>query len=460
MNYNIKLFLLLGMVLLVSNCADNEPDLQKDVDDITTTADITPYGGNLQVIDESGNIITLTFPPGALTDTFSVTLTILGTHMDLPIQTQHIRALEILPYDLSLYKAASISVKYSNAPDGIEKAALYRMHPDNRITPLGELNQDKTGSTVAARTLTMGKFAEGEMTLDQLNNQFSLLLSSLDISWKKGIDQPALQESQVTFDCSDYKDAWDNWQDVISGMLSFFQMRIILGYYDNLPAGGNTLDDDFDRLCENIAGKAISEVLDMGQPQDPCCRDYTHTIASMVETMMMLGCDQSAVSDRLSDRFNKVLNDCQSIITITSTMDIQAGGFVVETTGAFPITVLEEDESGTASVEGNGTLAVTGSAESEHCVNTVGGSTLTDVSGTRDAAYTYELEIVTEQDALLTSVCPDRTIETPLVGSGSRTVTLSVANGFMVTIEETIPEGSFTMDISLINPYTSMPGSK
>ena len=132
-------------------------------------------------------------------------------------------------------------------------------------------------------------------------------------------------------------------------------------------------------------------------------------------------------------------------------MNIQGGGFVVITTCVVPITVMTSDEAGMAPVEGSGTLTVGGSTDGV-CTNTVSGSTLADVTGTRDAAYIYVLTISTEQNAILTTVCPDRTLEAPLVGSGARIITLSIDNGFSVTIEEPLDEGTFTMEITLENP--------
>ena len=47
-------------------------DFHPKVEDIAVTEDITPYGGTLQVSDESGNLVTITFPPGAVMDTTTV----------------------------------------------------------------------------------------------------------------------------------------------------------------------------------------------------------------------------------------------------------------------------------------------------------------------------------------------------------------------------------------------------
>ncbi len=305
---------------------------------------------------------------------------------------------------------------------------------------------------MTATTLFFGEFAEGTMTLEQVNTQFDLLISSLGISWKKS-QQSMQQETPALSDCGIYKEAWDNWKESIGGFLSFFELRIMWGHYDNLPPGQNTLEEDLKLLCENVVGKGVQEVLDMGMPEDPCCRDYRHTIASMLESMMFLDCDQNPVYDLVDDRFNEVLNDCSASLTINSEMNIQGGGFVVLTTGVVPITVMTSDDAGMAPVEGSGTLSVGGSVEGS-CTNTIGGTTIATITGTRDAAHIYLLTIMTQQNAVLTSVCPDRTITTALVGSGSRTITLSEANGFSVTIDELVDEGTFTMEITLENSYT------
>ena len=427
-------------------------DFHPKVEDIAVTEDITPYGGTLQVSDESGNLVTITFPPGAVMDTTTVTLTLSGEQSELPIDERQLRTFEIRPLEINLYEPVVITIEYITPISEIEKSALFRVRSDERLTPLSDHSYPEDKSSMTATTLFFGEFAEGTMTLEQVNTQFDLLISSLGISWKKS-QQSMQQETLALSDCGIYKEAWDNWKESIGGFLSFFELRIMRGHYDNLPPGQNTLEEDLKLLCENVVGKGVQEVLDMGMPEDPCCRDYRHTIASMLESMMFLDCDQNPVYDLVDDRFNEVLNDCSASLTINSEMNIQGGGFVVLTTGVVPITVMTSDDAGMAPVEGSGTLSVGGSVEGS-CTNTISGTTIATITGTRDAAHIYLLTIMTQQNAVLTSVCPDRTITTALVGSGSRTITLSEANGFSVTIDELVDEGTFTMEITLENSYT------
>jgi hypothetical protein len=61
------------------------------------------------------------------------------------------------------------------------------------------------------------------------------------------------------------------------------------------------------------------------------------------------------------------------------------------------------------------------------------------------------------QVALMSTVCPDRVIETPLVGGSSRELTLGPGNGFSISETEAIDEGTVTVQITLQNPYIPVP---
>ncbi len=430
-------------------------NFQPNREDISATADITVQGGVLQVSDESGNIVKLTFPPGAVMDTATVILTLLGEPKDLPVDERQLRTFEIKPLDISLYEPVTITIDYNAPISEIEKTALFRIRSENWLTPLSDHTYSDDNRSMTASTLILGEFAEGKMTLEEVNTQFDLLVSSLGISWESSL-KAAGEETELLCDTRIHKAIWDDWRDVLGSFISFFKQRYLLGYYNDLQEGQHTYEEEQELLCTNVASMGIGSVLDQCIPDDLCDRDYTYTIASMVHEMKLLGCEDSTVN-LLEDRFDQILLDCGSYLTVSSTLNIESGGLEIFTSGVVPITTqLNSDK--TATVEGTGTLAVSGSATGGGvCYGIVSGETLVTVQGTRDAAYTYELQVFTEQDAVLTTICPDGTVNTPLAGDDVIVITLSMANGYTFTLNEPVEGGTFMMDITLNNPYISLP---
>ena len=133
----------------------------------------------------------------------------------------------------------------------------------------------------------------------------------------------------------------------------------------------------------------------------------------------------------------------------------------ISTIGVVQLTLTADSEN-TASVTGNGTLDVTGSANAGGgCTGIISGETYVTVYGTRDAAYTYELDILLAQNAVLSVLCPDGSgADTPLIDGQTRNVTLSSANGYSLTVEEPGDEYEYVIDTELMNPYTDLPDSK
>ncbi len=430
-------------------------DFQTKKENMSASADIAVEGGVLQVTDESGNSIKLTFPPGAVMDTTTVTLTLLGEQKDLPIDERQLRTFEIKPLDLSLYEPVIITIEYNSPRSDIEKAALYRIRSEDWLTPLSDHKYSEDNRSVTASTLIPGEFGEGKMTLEEINTQLALLVSSLGISWESSL-KAAGGETQLLCDTRIHKAIWDDWKDVLGSFISFFKQRYLLGYYNDLQEGQHTYEEEQELLCTNVASKGIGSVLDQCIPDDQCDRDYTHTIASMVHEMKLLGCADSTV-DLLGDRYDQILLDCSSFLTVSSTLNIESGGLIIFTSGIVPITTQLNNDK-TATVEGAGTLTVSGSADGGGlCSGIVSGETFVTVHGSRDAAYTFELQVFTEQDAVLTTVCPDVTVDTPLAEDDLITITLSMANGYSYSLETPVEGGTYVLDITLDNPYISLP---
>jgi len=448
------LILVLLIALLCNGCNKNEPDPEQqpaDVDDISTTAEITPYGGTLQVTDESGNVILLTFPPAAVRDTTTVTLTIQGKHRDLPIDDRQIRTFDILPHDLSLYEPVVITIQYHSAVSEIEQAAIFRMRSEEMLVPLSD-HAYPDGNTITANTLILGEFAEGKMTVEQINDQLDLLISSLGFSLKsteatgKDINRPA------SSGCEEYKVAWDDWAETIGGFFYLFQGRMLLGYYNDLPADKNTFEEDIESLCSNIGEQAVKAVLDMGEPDDPCCSDYAHAVESMMK--LMLGCGSlSPTFDRLNDRYDRVHDQCHTYLDFTNEVNIESQNLLIMTSGEIFLT-LEDAGNGEATVTGNGELTVAGSGNAGGvCSSTISGQNFVSVTGTRDAAYVYSLTLNLNQMAMMVTVCDGTVIQTALVGSETKELTLGPGNGFHLLETEDIDEGTATTQAFINNPH-------
>ena len=432
-------------------------DFQPDRDDITATAEITGEGGELQVSDESGNVITVTFPPGAVMDTIPVTLTLLGTYTNLPIAQRQTRTFDLAPQGIKLYRPVVITMAYHAPVDEIAKAALFHVQSESWLLPVSDHSYGEDSMSIMAETLHFGTFAEGRMNMDQINAQFDLLLKDLGMTWT-GTTKSAKTDKITLSDKDKHKETWEGWKKMAGGFIMFFNLKEQNGYYD---IGQNNRQEDQDKLCETVLDTAVKKVLDLPLPDDLCDRDYTFTLASMIHDMKILGCDASPEYLRLKERFNQTLVDCASYLVINTNLDIESGGMTVLTSGTVPIYTTTHMSSN-ATVEGTGTLEVSGSASAGgDCYGVVTGETAVDVNGSRDAAYTFTLTLNTYQNALLTTYCDGvKQQETPLAGEGVQEVTLSLANNFTFTSEEPVEAGTFMVDVQLMNPFISLPSEE
>ena len=455
-----KTLLLVLLAVTFSGCPeenneDPDPNGQETFDPLSMQMDIGPYGGELELTDEYGNTVRLTILPGALTDTVGFTLTLLGEIKELPIETRELRTFTVEPVDLNLYIPGQITIEYADAKQDIEEAGIFRVEDDQRVAPCLDHEYSAEDQSVRACFLKGGEFAEGEISLDQAKGQMDLFIASLGVDWKSSTAANA-GETGYAEDCSQFKETWEEGEGDIGALLQLMEILFRKGYYDE--PGGRTLEDDIKDLCDKIVSSAARNILEMPKPSDPCCRDYKYTIASLLQSMMLLGCEGSTY-DQVDDRFKENLQECKTYVIISSSLNVSAGGFTVETSGVVQVTI-KDTEGGNASVTGSGSLEVSGKASAGgQCSSTISGTTHVQVSGTRDAAYFFNLDLVTAQIATMVTICPDNyRVETPLTGGGTRNVVLSPHNGYSITIEEPVDEGSFTMEVSLMNPYTDLPG--
>ena len=355
-------------------------------EDMIATAEITIDGGVLQLSDEAGNIIKLSFPPGAVMDTTTVSLTLLGEHKDLPIHERKLRPFEIRPTELSLYRPVEISIEYNSAIDEIEDAALFQMRSDSLLTPLGEHIYDDDNRTLKAETLILGDFVEGKLTYEQVNAQFDLLVSYLGISWGTTLKSTE-QTSQPVSNGDLQKYIWDeSWGNAMA-ILKLRDMRRKGKPDDEPPDEGPTLEEEIEIICKTVLHDGLQEILDLGLPDDPCDRNYTHTLTKMMRDMNVLGCVKGDDFERLTEKFEEMLVNCHSFLSIVSDLNIEAGGLTVNSQGVALIFTTSSD-SNTGTVEGSGSLAVSGGSNVQgSCTSIVSGTTQVEVSGTRDATF-------------------------------------------------------------------------
>ncbi|MBN2273158.1 MAG: hypothetical protein JXR41_04680 [Bacteroidales bacterium] len=445
-------FIVLCLTAIMFNVCSDDPEDVTGSDDLSTDADITAEGGILKVKDKSGNEISLTIPPGAVLETTHITLTLSPEDKNLPIDVRNVAVFEIKPVDINLYVPAEITIKYNTTVSEIEKTALFRLRSDEWLTPLGDHTYSSDNQSMTATTLFFGDFAEGKMTLEQINTQLGLLKASSDMKWKS--TSGSTENGQVYCDTQSHKATWDRYRDGIGSYLKYFKLLLLNGYYDE-----SLFEADLAFLCEKIVSRGMQEVLDMCVPDNLCDRDYKHTIGTMYRDMTLLGCCDNEACASLEERFNQILINCGSYLIIDSQLVMDGAELVISTIGNVPL-MMSTWSGNTAIVQGWGTCEVSGSGEYGVCMATVSGITNVDVHGNRDASGIYNLTIGTEQNATMLTQCGDLGAETPLVGGDTRQVSLGPDNEYTVDIQEAVQGGSYTATITLMNPWTDLPGNR
>jgi hypothetical protein len=442
--------------LLLGGCGENEPGPEqeeedqffKDVEDITASSEITPYGGEVEVTDPSGSVISFTFPPGAIRDTSEVTLTITGKYSALPIDERQIHTFKIEPSDLRLYRPAEVTIEYNSTVDDIELSAIFRLRSEELLVPLADHTYPSGSTTVTATTMIMGEFAEGKMSVEQINAQLDMLISLLGITWK-GSAVPDMDPSVSASGCEEYKNTWDKGMETASSFFKYFDLLEMANQYNKMP--GRTYEEDVNKVCSNIIEPAMNEVLKLGEPTDPCCGDYAQTMEAMMQAAMGCGIGGTTL-DQLNNQYNNMHSQCHTYLDITTEVNIESGGLLIMNTGEVMLSLAGIGD-GEASVTGTGVLTVTGSGNYGECSATIAGQTFVSVTGIRDAAYVYTLTVQMDQYAMMTTVCPGIVQESSLTGGSAREITLGPGNSFSISEIEMIDEGTATVQASINNPY-------
>ena len=189
----------------------DESDITEQTPALYNEKEITSDGGSISIIDEYNNTIEVTFPKDVLSKATQISLGVLSEQPDLPIETRYVSAFEIKPYNTELYGSVFVMVTYENAIQDINRTALFRNKTDSLLVPLAN-HEHFCNKTVRAEAFFLGVFAEGKMSLDQINNQIDLLLASKEID----LDQKNATANTSPIDPICYteisKAIWGDWK--------------------------------------------------------------------------------------------------------------------------------------------------------------------------------------------------------------------------------------------------------
>ena len=111
--------LFIASIVVLSGCVTGEDSLHSE-------KEITVDGGSISIIDEHNNTIEVIFPKDALDKTTQIYVGVLSEQPELPIETQHVSAFEIKPYNTVLYNPITVRVTYNNVIQDINRTALFR----------------------------------------------------------------------------------------------------------------------------------------------------------------------------------------------------------------------------------------------------------------------------------------------------------------------------------------------
>jgi hypothetical protein len=415
--------------------------------------EITSDGGSISIIDEYNNTIEVTFPKDVLSKATQISLGVLSEQPDLPIETRYVSAFEIKPYNTELYGSVFVRVNYENAVQDINRTVLFRKKTDSLLVPLAN-HEHFDNKTVRAEAFFLGVFAEGKMSLDQINNQIDLLLASKEID----LDQKNATANTSPIDSICYteisKAIWGDWKETAFGVLK---------YYEDAQWLGLPLDVEiWDSICTNIASAGGQMVLDRCIPEDICDHNYRYTIIDALDTIQRLACIQNnEVYTQLNNRYKDIVAQCTKdgyLDIRLSALEVRSltigpgtpfySEIVFDVNGKVPLRIEVVNISGFADVmekrKGVFDLVNTsgfvtyypGSSFERVCQINVSGYILVEVAGSKDSSDVYTLLVVTHHYTGQTQDCPSLPTTTcPLEYTKSRIfkVILSPENDYKDT---------------------------
>ncbi len=277
--------LFIASIVVLSGCVVDEypTKMQKE---------ITVDGGSISIIDEHNNTIEVIFPKDALDKTTQIYLGVLSEQPELPIETQHVSAFEIKPYDTELYYPITVRVTYNNVIQDIKRTALFRRKTDI-LVPLGDHNYGIDSKSIEAEAFSLGVFAEGKMSLEQINTQIGLIFASYGINWDP--------ENSTLFDSFlSTENFIELWADVREDAMGLIDCMVILQLYG--------VDTSYTQhlTCTTIVEPGIDKLLLGDKPANSCDRTYAYTILDALTLAQQLGCQWQ--NRPIYDRFEEIMN--------------------------------------------------------------------------------------------------------------------------------------------------------
>jgi hypothetical protein len=254
--------------------------------------EITVDGGSISIIDEHNNTIEVIFPKDALDKTTQIYVGVLSEQPELPIETQHVSAFEIKPYDTELYYPITVRVTYNNVIQDINKTPLFRRKTDI-LVPLADHNFGTDSKRIEAEAFSLGVFAEGKMSLEQIKTQIGLIFASYGINWDP--------ENATMFDSflstENFIKLWADIREDVKGLLELLVQMQIFGW-----------DTSYEMylICTEIVEPGIDKLLLEDKPANPCDRTYAYTILDVLTLAQQLGCHWQ--NRPIEDRFEEIMN--------------------------------------------------------------------------------------------------------------------------------------------------------
>jgi len=298
----VSFFLVFGIVCIISSNGGggggggDDGGSNKQIPSSFATKAIASEGGTISIVDEHNNTIEVVFPKDALEETAQITLQVKEEQPSFPIETSNIAVFEIMPYDLELGYPITVKVTYGDAIQNIQATALFRNKADI-LLPLADHSFDLDGKDVQAESFSLGVFAEGCMSVEQINTQVGLILSAYGVDWNSSDYTTA----DASISATNFIGMWKSYREDAKGSIELAIKYQLLGYFDRA-------DELLASICSDILGPFVSLMLGGGMPEDPCEHSYTYTLLDVAILSQQIGCD--SVDSQIGDQVQAIRDDC------------------------------------------------------------------------------------------------------------------------------------------------------
>jgi len=447
------LFVMLSMCFF--SCTKEQPgpedpsDELPDGDDIRVSSLVTPGGGTLELEDEKGTLIRVSFPALALSDSTEVTLHLKGDLEEQPLEIRHIRSFELLPADLRLYEAMQISLIFKEKQENLELSGLFRLPSPGILQALGEYAWSDSGDTLSASSVQTGSFTEGIMSVEEILRQVDQVYSAYNSNTKGS--------HSVSDAAGDIADAWADLNSDIQSIVSFHDLLNKNDFYEDNP--DHSFQEDQREMCEKLVCKGVDLILNKPVPEeDPCNRDYVQTIGDIVDAMNMLGCDDCEAHTLAGERFSQIIRDCKSYLDTDLHFQVvnDRGSLSQHDQGLIDISA-RYNEYGLVVVEGTGVLPILGDIVADDCSGWIEGSSTIFVYGFRDAGHNYKLTLLAEDAGNYHFDCGVSFVQSFESTPTELELDLNPGNNFTWDKDYPIEEGGVMhVHVRLFNPWAGM----